>query len=153
MVPLLVGIVWLGLYPQPVLRRMEPATQRYLQLTQPARAAPPVAVRGVDRRGPAMSRIDLRSPLGLAIALLPEILLSVWALIVLLVVSWRHRTAEDSRLAGLDRPRGTPGERGGTGRAVGERRHAGRAAPDGGPRPVPLRRFGHRAAGGRRAPS
>jgi NADH-quinone oxidoreductase subunit M len=33
MVPLLVGILWLGLYPAPVLRRMEPASQRYLQLT------------------------------------------------------------------------------------------------------------------------
>jgi NADH-quinone oxidoreductase subunit M len=32
MVPLLVGILWLGLYPGPVLRRMEPASQRYLQL-------------------------------------------------------------------------------------------------------------------------
>ena len=46
MVPLLVGIVWLGLYPAPVLRRMEPAAKRYLQLTQPARAASPVAVSG-----------------------------------------------------------------------------------------------------------
>jgi hypothetical protein len=27
-----VGILWLGLYPGPVLRRMEPASQRYLQL-------------------------------------------------------------------------------------------------------------------------
>jgi NADH-quinone oxidoreductase subunit M len=32
MVPLLVAILWLGLYPGPVLRRMEPASQRYLQL-------------------------------------------------------------------------------------------------------------------------
>jgi NADH-quinone oxidoreductase subunit M len=46
MVPLLVGIVWLGLYPAPVLRRMEPAAQRYLQLAQPSRAAAPVAVSG-----------------------------------------------------------------------------------------------------------
>jgi NADH-quinone oxidoreductase subunit M len=46
MVPLLIGIVWLGLYPAPVLRRMEPAAQRYLQLTQPARATMPVAVTG-----------------------------------------------------------------------------------------------------------
>jgi NADH-quinone oxidoreductase subunit M len=46
MIPILVGIVWLGLYPAPVLRRMEPAAQRYLQLTQPARATSPVAVRG-----------------------------------------------------------------------------------------------------------
>jgi NADH-quinone oxidoreductase subunit N len=33
-------------------------------------------------------------------ALLPEILLSGWALIVLLVVSWRHTTEQDSRLSG-----------------------------------------------------
>jgi NADH-quinone oxidoreductase subunit M len=46
MVPLLVGIVWLGLYPAPVLRRMEPAAQRYLQLAQPTRAVQPVAVSG-----------------------------------------------------------------------------------------------------------
>jgi NADH-quinone oxidoreductase subunit M len=46
MIPILAGIVWLGLYPAPVLRRMEPAAQRYLQLTQPARAASPVAVSG-----------------------------------------------------------------------------------------------------------
>ena len=30
--PLLAGIVWLGLYPAPVLRRMEAATQRYLEV-------------------------------------------------------------------------------------------------------------------------
>ncbi len=47
-----------------------------------------------------MTRLDLSTPLGLALALLPEIVLSAWALVVLLVVSWRHRSAEDSRLAG-----------------------------------------------------
>ena len=31
LVPLLLGIVWLGLYPNPVLRRIEPATTRYLE--------------------------------------------------------------------------------------------------------------------------
>ena len=36
----------------------------------------------------------------MTLALLPEVLLSGWALVVLLVVSWRHETAEDSRLAG-----------------------------------------------------
>jgi NADH-quinone oxidoreductase subunit M len=46
MVPLLAGIVWLGLYPAPVLRRMEPAAQRYLELAQPGRAGGPVAVHG-----------------------------------------------------------------------------------------------------------
>lgn len=31
LVPILAGIVWLGLYPQPVLRRIEPAATRYLE--------------------------------------------------------------------------------------------------------------------------
>jgi NADH-quinone oxidoreductase subunit M len=35
LLPLLIGIVWLGLYPGPVLRRMEPATQRYVDVVQP----------------------------------------------------------------------------------------------------------------------
>ena len=47
-----------------------------------------------------MTQIDLSTPLGITIALLPEIILSIAALFVLLVVSWRHRTAADSRLAG-----------------------------------------------------
>ncbi|MGH7499121.1 MAG: NADH-quinone oxidoreductase subunit N [Gemmatimonadales bacterium] len=47
-----------------------------------------------------MIRLDLTTPLGITIALLPEILLTVAALAVLLVVSWRHSTADDSRLAG-----------------------------------------------------
>ena len=33
MLPLVVGIVWLGLYPAPVLRLMEPATKHYLEAT------------------------------------------------------------------------------------------------------------------------
>ncbi|HWB43376.1 MAG TPA: NADH-quinone oxidoreductase subunit M [Gemmatimonadales bacterium] len=47
MAPLLIGIVWLGLYPAPVLRRMESATRRYVELTQPVRSAEPVAVEGL----------------------------------------------------------------------------------------------------------
>jgi len=44
MAPLLAGILWLGLYPGPVLRRMEPASQRYLQLVGRATETPrPVA--------------------------------------------------------------------------------------------------------------
>jgi NADH-quinone oxidoreductase subunit M len=35
MLPLIVGIVWLGLFPGPVLRRMEPATQRFVEAAQP----------------------------------------------------------------------------------------------------------------------
>ena len=31
MVPLLLGILWMGLYPNPVLRRIEPATTRYME--------------------------------------------------------------------------------------------------------------------------
>jgi NADH-quinone oxidoreductase subunit N len=47
-----------------------------------------------------MMQLDMTTPEGVALGLLPEILLSGWALIVLLVVSWRHGTAADSRLAG-----------------------------------------------------
>ena len=47
-----------------------------------------------------MNRLDLSTPWGVTLALLPEVLLSAWVLVVLLVVSWRHHTAEDSRLAG-----------------------------------------------------
>ncbi|HYC33948.1 MAG TPA: NADH-quinone oxidoreductase subunit N, partial [Gemmatimonadales bacterium] len=47
-----------------------------------------------------MIRLDLSNPWHMVVALLPELVLSFWALVVLLVVSWRHRTREDSRLAG-----------------------------------------------------
>jgi NADH-quinone oxidoreductase subunit N len=47
-----------------------------------------------------MSPVDLSTPWGVTVALLPEVILSGWALIVLLVVSWRHQGPEDSRLAG-----------------------------------------------------
>jgi NADH-quinone oxidoreductase subunit N len=47
-----------------------------------------------------MIHLDLSTPWGVTVALLPEILISVAALLVLLVVSWRHSTADDSRLAG-----------------------------------------------------
>ncbi|HEX6104003.1 MAG TPA: NADH-quinone oxidoreductase subunit N [Gemmatimonadales bacterium] len=47
-----------------------------------------------------MTRLDLSTPGGLMLALLPEIVLTVWALLVLLVASWRHHTEQDSRLAG-----------------------------------------------------
>jgi NADH-quinone oxidoreductase subunit M len=48
MAPLLIGIVWLGLYPAPVLKRMESAARRYVELTQPARTTSPVAVQGAS---------------------------------------------------------------------------------------------------------
>ncbi|HLB55343.1 MAG TPA: hypothetical protein VJK71_09565, partial [Gemmatimonadales bacterium] len=47
-----------------------------------------------------MRPLDIRVPGDAALALLPEILLSVGALVVLLVNAWRHRTPADSRLAG-----------------------------------------------------
>jgi NADH-quinone oxidoreductase subunit N len=42
----------------------------------------------------------MSTPEGVALGLLPEILLIAWSLIVLLVASWRHETVRDSRLAG-----------------------------------------------------
>jgi NADH-quinone oxidoreductase subunit N len=47
-----------------------------------------------------MNQIDMSTPEGAALGLLPEILLTGWALVVLLVASWRHGTPADSRLAG-----------------------------------------------------
>ena len=47
-----------------------------------------------------MNAIDLLTPAGASLALLPELLLTAGALVVLLVMSWRHRSAADSRLAG-----------------------------------------------------
>jgi NADH-quinone oxidoreductase subunit M len=38
LMPLVVGIVWLGLFPGPVLRRMEPATRRYVETVQQNRS-------------------------------------------------------------------------------------------------------------------
>jgi NADH-quinone oxidoreductase subunit M len=43
--PLVVGIVWLGLYPKPVLERMEPATRRFLEAAAPG-LRPPTASLG-----------------------------------------------------------------------------------------------------------
>jgi NADH-quinone oxidoreductase subunit N len=45
-------------------------------------------------------QLDMTNPLDITVGLLPEVLLSGWALLVLLVASWRHQTPEDSRLAG-----------------------------------------------------
>jgi NADH-quinone oxidoreductase subunit N len=45
--------------------------------------------------------IDLSTPGGATLALLPELVLTVWALAVLLLTAWRHRGAEDSRAVGL----------------------------------------------------
>jgi NADH-quinone oxidoreductase subunit N len=47
-----------------------------------------------------VNAIDLSTPSGLTLALLPEVLLTLGSMVVLLVISWRHRTAADSRLAG-----------------------------------------------------
>jgi NADH-quinone oxidoreductase subunit N len=48
----------------------------------------------------AMIQLDTSTPQGVTVALLPEVLLSGWSLIVLLVASWRHGRPEDSRLSG-----------------------------------------------------
>jgi NADH-quinone oxidoreductase subunit N len=44
--------------------------------------------------------LDLSTPLGILVAITPEVVLSLCALVVLLVVAWRHDGAADSRLAG-----------------------------------------------------
>jgi len=47
-----------------------------------------------------MIQLDTATPQGITVALLPEVLLTGWSLVVLLVASWRHDRPEDSRLAG-----------------------------------------------------
>ena len=47
-----------------------------------------------------MNPIDTSTPIGVTMALLPEVVLSLAALGVLLVTAWRHETPADSRLAG-----------------------------------------------------
>src|ERR687897_699111 len=44
LLPLIAGIVWLGLFPGPVLRRMEPATRRYVESVQGRRAPATAAI-------------------------------------------------------------------------------------------------------------
>ena len=43
--------------------------------------------------------LDLTLPAHLALALLPELVLTAWSVVLLLLVGWRHRTAADLRLA------------------------------------------------------
>ncbi len=45
--------------------------------------------------------IDLSTPGGATLALLPELVLTIWGLGLLLLTAWRHRTAQDTRLVGL----------------------------------------------------
>ncbi len=47
-----------------------------------------------------MTTVDPGLPGGALLALLPELLLTAWALVVLAVVAWRHHSAADSRLVG-----------------------------------------------------
>jgi NADH-quinone oxidoreductase subunit N len=44
--------------------------------------------------------IDLSTSRELLLALLPELVLTGWAMVLLVVVAWRHRTVQDLRLAG-----------------------------------------------------
>ncbi|MEK7380781.1 MAG: NADH-quinone oxidoreductase subunit M [Gemmatimonadota bacterium] len=48
LLPLIAGMIWLGLYPRPVLDRMEPATRHYLEMTT---APTPGAVTAVQPLG------------------------------------------------------------------------------------------------------
>jgi NADH-quinone oxidoreductase subunit N len=47
-----------------------------------------------------MMPLDLKTPLGVSVALLPEIALTLGAMVVLLVNAWRNGTPRDSRMSG-----------------------------------------------------
>ncbi len=44
--------------------------------------------------------VDLSQASGLLVAVMPEVFLTAWVLVLLLVVAWQHRSAEDQRLVG-----------------------------------------------------
>src|SRR3989454_693872 len=46
LIPLLAGIVWIGVYPKPILERMEPAARQFIQSVQPGAAAATVTTGG-----------------------------------------------------------------------------------------------------------
>jgi len=46
LIPLLAGIVWMGLYPKPVLDKMEPAAIHYLQTVKPGELIPGASIGG-----------------------------------------------------------------------------------------------------------
>ncbi len=48
-----------------------------------------------------MTGLDLLTPSGLMVAMLPELVVTLAAVIVLLINAWRHQTAADSRFAGM----------------------------------------------------
>ena len=106
--PLLLGIVWLGLYPAPdpaAHRARHPGIRRVCAAGHPGRHAGAGARRGPHDGGAPVNPIDTSTPIGVTLALLPEIVLSLAAMGVLLVTAWRHETPEDSRRAGLAQPR------------------------------------------------
>jgi len=46
MAVLVAGIFWIGIYPQPILRRMEPSSARFVQLVEGGQASLRTAERG-----------------------------------------------------------------------------------------------------------
>ncbi|HET9386311.1 MAG TPA: hypothetical protein VFO67_14280, partial [Gemmatimonadales bacterium] len=35
LIPLVIGILWIGIYPKPLLRRMEPSARQFIELVKP----------------------------------------------------------------------------------------------------------------------
>src|SRR3989454_71489 len=54
LIPLLAGIVWIGVYPKPILERMEPAARQFIQSVQPGAAAATVTTGGGGGGGPLL---------------------------------------------------------------------------------------------------
>ncbi len=54
--PLVAGMIWLGLYPKPILDRMEPATQHYLEVISTA----PIPDTVIAHDAPARTQVEAR---------------------------------------------------------------------------------------------
>ena len=46
-------------------------------------------------------QLDLTTPGGVTLALVPELMLAAWILVLMLVAAWRHQEAADQRRIGV----------------------------------------------------
>src|SRR5439155_731166 len=85
-------------------RRADPAARRHSVAGDLSQAVPAAhgALRALPHRTDAAATVSLDPAVysDLLLSLLPELVLTGWALVLLLFVAWRHRTARDLRIAG-----------------------------------------------------
>ncbi len=149
-------ILWLGLSPGPVLRRMEPSARHFIEAVQgrvaPAEAqgTPASPDASPPARWPTRGCRDAPRPrprLGPPAGGSPETVLALWAMLLLLDAAWHHKEPGAQRRTGLLALVGIALAAAATVLAVGVGRTGRRHLHQPGGGPVPLRRGPDRAAG------